>query len=426
MRATIDNFIERHFGWIESHVNLDGGWADQPGKRSSAITTAEAVMALLESRELNKHHLIFDGIKFLMDHQVRVDPERGAWKRENTDLPELQIPDLLRTSRAISAIARAISKYRVERNTSDWEESCRLGVEWLKQRELPGGGWSFLKGHQAEALATCFAVSALLDVKSAKLAIDIGSLQKSFDWLNHRVDTDGALGGHNEHSLRAVVTAEVLLLDGMAKEANVGEVLKPETAKRVLRWLSAQRAEVFTPVETEIVLDPINPANNYPYTAMLNATILSLFAARSSTSWARRGFKQVTDKHYRHLRHSAVHALRNVQSLQGSHGGFQQTRVFTWATCMTVLGVSHCRGHLKRMPSERGLKYWAGIWLAFFAVVHGSCSLLAYLYPTLKEAPAFKLVSVVSTAAALALGLLISYLERRPVWDAAKGILLRS
>ena len=421
MGDKISSFIDRHLHWIETNMT-DGGWPDQPGKRPSVLTTAEAVTALLEAPDGRESSFVNKGITFLIDHQVKEGSDCGAWKRENTDRPHEQIADLLRTSKAISAIARASARCKDESKKRSWKASCGQGVEWLKQRQLPGGEWSFRAGDAADALATCFALSALFDANAA-FGFDIGCPKKPAVWFDHRVDSEGALGGpQTESALRPVVTTELLHLHLTATKLGVGDVLSPETEKQALKWVLKQKPEVFVPVETKIELDPHNPANNYPYTVMLNTTIMNLFAMRAPTTWYGRWFAPLSS---RRLRRLALYALRKVQSLQDNHGGFKQPRVFTWATCMIVIGISRCRGPLKRMPSTRDPKDWAEIPLAFFVIVHGFCFVLERLDENLRNNSAFTTVSIVSLVAANALAVLVGYMERGSILDGFKRLRLR-
>jgi hypothetical protein len=109
MAESIDNIIEPHIRWIELNANDDGGWPEQPGKRSSTMTTAEAVSALLERPGWHKPESIEHGIEFLIDHQTKTGADGGAWRRENSAAAGEQVADLLRTAKAISAISRAIT-----------------------------------------------------------------------------------------------------------------------------------------------------------------------------------------------------------------------------------------------------------------------------------------------------------------------------
>ena len=191
MAESINNFIEPHIRWIERQVNEDGGWPEQPGKRSSTMTTAEAVSALLERPDLHAPESIENGIKFLIEHQTKAGPDSGAWRREHSGAVGDQVADLLRTCKAISAISRAICKAKVKQ--TGWAEACRSGVEWLNKRRCDGGGWSFAADQEREPLATCFAIIALLEAKDA-INGDLGAIEEDFATLADSVNVDGTVG----------------------------------------------------------------------------------------------------------------------------------------------------------------------------------------------------------------------------------------
>ena len=204
---SINNFIEPHFRWIERQVNDDGGWPEQPGKRSSTMTTAEAVSALLERPDLHRPKSIENGIKFLIEHQTRDGQDSGAWRREHSGAAAEQVADLLRTCKAISAISRAICKAKVAQ--AGWKEACQRGVEWLNKRRCEGGGWSFAADQDREPLATCFAIVALLEAKEA-INVDSSALDADFATLADAVNVDGTVG--TDESLKPVLTVAALLL----------------------------------------------------------------------------------------------------------------------------------------------------------------------------------------------------------------------
>ena len=68
MAESIDNFVEPHLRWIELNANDDGGWPDQPGKRSSTMTTAEAIKRLVRT----------PGLLQIQEHRARYQiPDRA-------------------------------------------------------------------------------------------------------------------------------------------------------------------------------------------------------------------------------------------------------------------------------------------------------------------------------------------------------------
>jgi len=418
LAESIEHFVEPHFNWIERQVNPDGGWPEQPGKRSSSLTTAEAVLALLEDATKNPR-IIDRGIDFLIAHQVQQGADHGAWQRENSAVPDQPIADLLRTSKAISAISRAIRMRHVT-NTA-WTSACRNGVEWLKQRRSPNGGWSFIAHQPATAFATSFALIALLEAREAMPELDLGPLQNDFNRLQDWCRADGTVG--DDVAMKPLTTIATLILVRFSRRLQMKINFQPGMENRIEKWIMRQRHEIFSPIETTIAIDPVNLGNNYAYTVMLNATIINLFVREAPASFVGRWWRWCKSRSYRRLRASARHALRKVRSEQANNGGFPQPRVFTWSTCMITAAIARCRGRMKTMPSELGSLQLAELLLMILVIVNGIVRVVGYFNTDWAKTRFFDGLSNGLVLASAAAALLVAFLERRSVWGTLKTLL---
>ncbi|NTU41657.1 MAG: terpene cyclase/mutase family protein [Nitrospirales bacterium] len=320
-----------------------GGWPERPGQAPSTLNTAEAIISLLDSRLVNcGDKAVKKGLSFLKKHHrpCPAEEDKGAWPREiqvEHGEQELLIPDLVRTSFAVQAIARC------EGTDSDLVKDA---VAWIKAvKNKDDGGWGFRRGGPSSITPTCFALKALIEAAA-------GGMQDCSDpilqGLKFLVGTcrngDGSYG--NNEALKPVQTINATLLIQSAR-ARAGLGAYTEEERQAIDWLREHPDRAISQVEEEIEIgQPCAGCGNYSFSFMTPALLLELLM-RSVDKEDRKG----------RLAEFAMLALKDMRD--ESLGAFKGARVFSWSTSKVLAGLSSVEQHVEfpvRKTESRGLK----------------------------------------------------------------------
>ena len=82
-----------------------------------------------------------------------------------------------------------------------------------------------------------------------------------------------------------------------------------------------------------------------------------------------------------------------------------------------------CSGPMKNMPNERGSQTWVQLLLAFSAIVQGVCHFIGYLKPDWAQRSVLVVTSTASLVLTFVLGVVLSFMQRRPFWETVKSAL---
>ncbi len=327
----------------------DGGWAVQTGRPSSTLNTAEAVIALIDSKIYDyRDAQIQNAVRFLTKHQITSGEDQGAWPRES-DLTT-KLPDVVRTAFAVEALLKAGNNVN--------NGPVKLGIHWLlkiQNKSTNDRGWSFRHNiANCDVLPTCLALLALIQAKrwvghNSALEIEIrSSIENGLETLVEKLREDGDNGkspcfGFREQLKPAHTLYAVLVLQAVRR--NMGNDDFTDIEHKALEWLSEQSEHALRPIQEHIFIDPDpkQPQGDYDFQHMTDSLL----------------FRVLHDSNHPRLNKDGSLAKEALISLgkrwDHNKGGFCGNWLFSWSTAKSICALSVCDSGMPFPPSPAPL-----------------------------------------------------------------------
>lgn len=350
--------------WLFHHQSFDGGWGDQPGRTSNTLNTAEVLIGLMESGQIQAgDERLKKGLSFLHNHQHSKGENAGAWQRQirSADNSVREVPDLVRTCCCIEALVKAGGEI----------EQTRTAVNWLLGQRANDGGWGFRRGGQSELSATCAVLCALLEASGANISKEPkieNVIKEGLEFVIRRYWKEGNGSFGNGDALQAIHTMLAVKVLQVARLKGYPSYSKNEEA--AIAWLLDHPDVSLRSVEETIELESPDKGANYGF---LHVGPLLLVKVLSNS--------QSNDNKNSRLYYDALFSLSDMRDVEG---GFFGQKVFSWSTAKTLsaLGGINAEQLPSRIPQSaeppRPSK-WSHFILGFAILLTGTATLMAYV-----------------------------------------------
>jgi hypothetical protein len=317
---------------LDSQDPGSGGWAEHPGGRLSSLNTAEAIIALIVSGVEAGDPSISKAVAFLYrDRPTVLPPNEGCWARSaGTAANPRVIPDLVRTSVAISALVKAGEGPEVP--------AVRKAIEWVIDRQNRANddtGWSNQRGAKSKVIPTCFALVALM-----RLTVNAGQnewreqIQRGLDQLTGRFRKPNSSFGDGASA--AIHTIHAVLVLQSARECAFN--VPPDAERKAIDWLLEYQDEALAPVEEIIDIDPEGDAD-YGFIFPNEALLIRVLGGSD-------------DSRHRNTRlWNDVQRGLSLRYDERSYGFYGQ-RVFSWSTAAGLNAIASTERHLTSITAR--------------------------------------------------------------------------
>lgn len=309
------------------------GWAEQQGRVTSTLNTAEVIIALLDSQEAAAGSKdIQEGVEFLLKHQYSEGPDLGAWPREvpSTDphTPTYHVADLVRTTFIIEALIKA--------GKGTETEPIHNALAWLLGRRNKDHGWGYYRDAPSALMPTCFALLAIIEAHRAGMTTHEQGIKDGLKFLveHYNKNAEGCFG--EAGPLQAAHTIYAILTLQAARRENLS--VYPQQEKQAIAWLLRNPDAARKQVEERILIDP-SEQGNYGFMFLTEALLIRVLM--NSEDKSQRGSGLTRD------------ALSSIRDKLDASGGFYGYRVFSWSTAKVVSALSVAKGEYQTFPQRQ-------------------------------------------------------------------------